>query len=346
MRAYILEMFGGSYDTEYVDKRLRIGKVHKCMGVSPKLYTTALRILHRLLDSELDEWGKGDSESTSQCKMALQKLFMFDIQLVFDTYIAGLVAEVEVTKNEVERYALGLEEQVAERTRELAELSRQDVLTGLANQMSFYEHLRRECSASERSGQPVCLLYMDLNNFKTINDTRGHQAGDRMLRLFAGALKAASREVDIPCRYGGDEFCLIMPRTVPAQASVVAKRLTVALDEAEDEDVTISMGIAVSEPSNPVAPDDLVKLADIQMYKAKAHSKDEPGHHIFIHDSDKAIEALAEMWGSASNQPKFAPQSATPAGDGETGETGDGAETDGGDGADDGDAPGVSSAAE
>ncbi len=310
MRAYILEIFGGTYDADYVNKRLRVGKVHKRIGVSPKLYTTALRILQSLLERELESEVDGAGAYAAERRVALQKLFMFDIQLVFDTYIASLVAELEVAKYEVERYALSLEEQVAERTRELAELSRLDPLTGIANQRSFYEHLRRECGAAERSSEPLGLLYIDLNGFKLVNDSRGHQAGDEVLMEVSTAVRQASRATDIACRYGGDEFYLIMPRTNAAQAPLIAQRIAEGFD-ASRIGVSLSMGIAIYDPAEPVGIDDLIKTADQQMYRAKAQSRGSRGHCVFM-DGSPALEPKHNVAQDAD--PHTAPAAALPAG--------------------------------
>ncbi|MDH5359046.1 MAG: protoglobin domain-containing protein [Gammaproteobacteria bacterium] len=170
MHRYILELFAGYYDSEYVNKRLRIGMVHKRIGVSPKLYISAVWLLHEILNEEIDESLQGDGTDEvvlrRAIKEAMNKLFMFDIQMVFDTYIASLVSEVEVAKKDLETYAESLEEQVALRTRQLESLSREDALTGLNNQRTFYEILRHEMAVTERHQEELSLIYFDLNGFK------------------------------------------------------------------------------------------------------------------------------------------------------------------------------------
>jgi diguanylate cyclase (GGDEF)-like protein len=280
MRSYILEMFEGQYDVTYVNKRLRIGKVHKRIGLSPKLYTTALRMLHELLEREVDRWHPSDDPSAAKLKQALQKIFMFDIQLVFDTYIASLVAEVQSAKDEVERYAANLEQQVIDRTLQLAEMSRQDMLTELQNQMAFHEHLRREYSAAERSGEPLCLIYIDLNDFKMVNDTKGHTVGDQLLAMTARMIKNNIRTTDIPCRYGGDEFCVIVPRTALADAKKTCLRILKAFEKEDAQGTSLSIGVAQLDLSNGMTMDDLVHAADANMYKAKQQHKDACGNYM------------------------------------------------------------------
>jgi diguanylate cyclase len=279
MRRYIMEMFSGEYDEDYVNKRLRIGKVHKRIGVSPKLYTTALRILHSLLDTEVREICGEDIERAETARDALNTIFMFDMQLVFDTYIASLVAEIESSKSELERYATGLEEQIRSRTREVEELSRMDMLTELINQRGFYEHLRRECSAVERGSEPLALIFLDLNDFKNINDSRGHFEGDRVLAEAGKIVSSSVRETDIACRYGGDEFAVLMPRTTLEKAAVTGRRMLENVAIADIDGLSFSIGIAVSSPEVPRGPDDLIRFADDAMYQAKLlYRKDQSSH--------------------------------------------------------------------
>lgn len=282
MRGYILEMFEGQFDADYVNKRLRIGKVHMRIGVSPKLYTTALRILHDLLEDEIEVIAADDDTLKSKYRKALQKVLMFDIQLVFDTYIASLVAKVDAGRDEIERYAVSLEGQVMERTRQLEEMSRTDMLTELINQRGFHEHLHRECGAVERAGQPMSLAFIDLNDFKLINDKQGHQAGDNMLTEMARLVRSSIRETDIACRYGGDEFAVIMPRTSIAEAEVLARRIMTNRETANMEGLNLSIGLAEAPPGGNVSPEDVMKAADQAMYQAKVRARNEAGTYLEI----------------------------------------------------------------
>jgi diguanylate cyclase (GGDEF)-like protein len=283
MRGYIMEMFGGLYDEAYVNTRLRVGKLHKRSGVSPKLYTTALRILHSLLRDEVKIIFGGDIERTDLTQEALNTIFMFDMQFVFDTYIGSLVAEVEAGRSEIERYALSLEDQIRDRTRQIEEMSRQDMLTGLINQRGFHEHLRRECSAVERGSDPLSLIVIDLNDFKQINDSKGHPEGDRVLTEVAKIVRQSARDTDISCRYGGDEFAILMPHTAQDDAAVLARRIITNLGEPNIDGLSFSIGIAVSAAQAPLTPSDLIKAADDAMYKAKlSYREDLRSHFISV----------------------------------------------------------------
>ena len=268
-RSYVLELFAGFYDMEYINSRLRIGMVHKRIGVEPKLYLAAIKTLKDTITETLQRHipDRGHCEQVVQ---ALHKLTYFDITLVFDTYIRAMLAEVELAKNRVSTYARSLEEKVATRTRELAELSQRDSLTGLYNQRAFREMLRRELITAKRRQTPLALVYLDVDKFKEVNDTRGHHAGDGILRMVGEAMKEVARECDLPCRCGGDEFGLILPDCSVGHAEEVCRRL-IEVFSRRVGDVALSIGIAQTGPLEFMDVDDLVRRADSRMYEAKTH---------------------------------------------------------------------------
>lgn len=286
MRGYILELFQGYYDAEYVNKRLRIGKVHMRIGVSAKLYVAAINQLENILALYFDQCPvvKDDLEAAETVRQSLHKLLLLDIQLVFDTYLASVHSQVETAREELEAYAESLEAVVEERTEQLRRLSTRDDLTGLANQRGFRDQLRREIAASERSGFPIALAYFDLNGFKQINDRKGHLAGDRVLVAVAQVMQGNVREIDIPCRNGGDEFCIIMPYTDGATAQTVCNRIAEAFDELGKDDIYFSMGVAVHQPGSGSDAGSLLARADALMYQAKAKTASEVGNFIMYQD--------------------------------------------------------------
>ncbi|WP_126457038.1 GGDEF domain-containing protein [Sulfuriflexus mobilis] len=281
MRRYILELFDGHYDEEYVNRRLRIGKVHQRIGVSPKLYIAAVHLLRKVLlkTITMQFFGKEESQEVKSLEQAINKLLMFDIQLVFDTYIASLISEVNMAKEEVADYARNLEDEVATRTRQLEELSLKDALTGLYNQRAFYDHLRREVANSERYQEVLSLCYFDLNGFKNLNDTEGHVEGDAVLELVGKVTMAELRDTDIGCRYGGDEFCLILPKTNPDEARVLTDRIIKTFEASENKGISFSLGITSMGPDEFMDIDSFVKHADALMYKSKAKSRKKPGFY-------------------------------------------------------------------
>lgn len=151
-RQYVLDLFSGVYDLDYVHNRLRIGLVHKRIGVEPKLYLSAIYSLKHLLQTYL-RTKLGSDDLYFKTLAALEKLFMFDIALVFDTYIRSLVSEIEASREKSERYALSLEEKVRERTEQLEELSRTDPLTGLLNSRHMNELLTIIANSGATAGK-------------------------------------------------------------------------------------------------------------------------------------------------------------------------------------------------
>ncbi len=150
-----------------------------------------------------------------------------------------------------------------------------DHLTDLHNQASFYEHLRRALARARRQNSKVAVLFIDLDDFKLINDSLGHREGDRLLREVAKRLKRCLREADIGARVGGDEFIVLLEDVGDASGAVrLAERFQAQLRAPFDDDVlssyrlytSASIGIAVGAGEQP---EELVHAADLAMYKAK-----------------------------------------------------------------------------
>ncbi|MCX7804496.1 MAG: GGDEF domain-containing protein [Planctomycetota bacterium] len=155
-------------------------------------------------------------------------------------------------------------------------LARTDSLTGAANLRCFTERLQLERERAARNGRPLTLVYMDLDDFKRVNDEDGHAAGDRLLHLFAQTVRKETRSVDLLGRVGGDEFCLLMPDTDSEQARAVLVRLQEKLEDMFREQghpVTMSVGV-VTFLKPPQTVDEMIGAADAAMYEAKNGGKD------------------------------------------------------------------------
>lgn len=152
-----------------------------------------------------------------------------------------------------------------------------DPLTGLYNRRYFETVLKKELTEQKRYGQAISCMMIDVDHFKAVNDTFGHETGDLVLKEIAGILKSSLREVDTVARWGGEEFCIMMPHTDISGAMVPAGRLLKAVggrrhEKVPDRAVTVSIGIACSGRDIDTA-DALVNAADLALYEAKRNGR-------------------------------------------------------------------------
>lgn len=157
-----------------------------------------------------------------------------------------------------------------------------DPLTGLYNANYFRESLEQELERTERSYLPTVLLMIDLDHFKQVNDNYGHEAGNAALIQTAKLIKDSTRRLDIQCRYGGEEFAVILPSTERAVAISVAERLRnmiadtpIMLDEKKSLTVTASMGLAVYQAGGLANVNQLIREADKYLYQAKESGRNQ-----------------------------------------------------------------------
>jgi diguanylate cyclase (GGDEF)-like protein len=154
------------------------------------------------------------------------------------------------------------------------DLSRTDPLTGLLNRRAFIEALERESARHRRFPRPLTLAYLDIDNFKGINDAHGHAAGDKLLIAVAGAMTSSVRDVDSVGRLGGDEFAILMPETDAVASKAAMKKVQAKLREATSErwPVTFSIGMMTFEKV-PKTAEEMIGLADELMYSVKQSGK-------------------------------------------------------------------------
>jgi len=159
----------------------------------------------------------------------------------------------------------------------LEALSHTDSLTTVHNHRFFHERLRQEQAAARRYGYNVSLLMLDIDDFKTVNDTYGHVTGDRVLRAVARALETELRETDVLCRYGGEEFTVILGHTPASQVHDVAERLRRAVGRLHEVDPSVPSPVTASFGGATLRPDErhdsLIDRADGALYRAKRAGK-------------------------------------------------------------------------
>lgn len=247
--------------------------------------TDRLRDLAGDVASDVGEHSSKMGEITSK----LQALDVADVEATG----AGLVTALSaiVTANEaLQRKLARAEKQIEAQAREInlhESQARTDSLTGIANRRAFDDEMARRGSEVARKGTPLSLIIMDIDFFKNFNDTHGHQAGDEVLRSVGKKLTETCRGMDLPCRYGGEEFAVVMPSTDLANAKPGAERIRSAIEkmivefQGKQLEVTTSIGLAQIAPGEQVAH--VLKRADDALYESKAAGRN-CGHW---HDGEK-----------------------------------------------------------
>jgi diguanylate cyclase (GGDEF)-like protein len=167
---------------------------------------------------------------------------------------------------------------VTELGRELAEQARTDSLTGALNRRAMEEAALRETARSTRHGNPLCMIVLDVDHFKHLNDTRGHAAGDCALQALVCQVKTMLRTNDLIARTGGEEFTIMLPETPASAGIVAAERVRKAIEalevpfENEPIRFTVSAGVAQFDPSGG-GWESMMRRADTAMYEAKEHGR-------------------------------------------------------------------------
>lgn len=155
-----------------------------------------------------------------------------------------------------------------------SQLARTDPLTGLLNSRAFADEARLELLRASRNRYEVAALYLDLDNFKALNDSKGHAAGDTLLADIGHTMKRSLRATDIVGRVGGDEFAVVLSGTSRAHAQATARRLQSAIhlvSSQTDPPVSVTVGVVTSDGSEGI--DAIIRRADDMMYRGKAASK-------------------------------------------------------------------------
>jgi len=171
--------------------------------------------------------------------------------------------------------------------REVKEMAIKDSLTGLYNRRYFEEHLTKELERARRYSSDLSFLILDIDHFKKVNDTYGHLNGDEILKSLAELMNATTRNIDIPVRYGGEEFVIILPETPPNGAMVIAERLRSRVEnhpfkligeiaeEVPEINISISIGLSHVKDSKTITAEELVEQGDRALYQAKSQGRNQ-----------------------------------------------------------------------
>ncbi|MEO8433338.1 MAG: diguanylate cyclase [Pyrinomonadaceae bacterium] len=167
-----------------------------------------------------------------------------------------------------------------------------DHLTGLANRRRFERKMEREIDRTRRYGRPFCLLILDIDHFKVVNDNYGHEAGDEVLRRLAKILQAGTRGIDLAARVGGEEFAILLTETNLQAGEEVAERLRAAVEGADVHEtarITASLGIA-EFPRSATTAQELFGAADAAMYEAKHEGRNLVKRAAELPNSDQPVD--------------------------------------------------------
>ena len=179
-------------------------------------------------------------------------------------------------------------------------IARTDILTGMANRLAFFETADMEIRKARRFDDPVSIVYIDIDNFKRVNDTQGHAEGDRLLKKAAETIMHNIREIDLAARIGGDEIGLLLVKTDITGAVTLAEKLKDRLDaqmQQQNWPVTFSMGVATF-PRIQASVGDMMNVADRLMYFAKKQGKNRIVQEIFVgrpEGEDQAKSSKSKM---------------------------------------------------
>lgn len=197
-----------------------------------------------------------------------------------------LHGELTTAQEQIEVKQLELESYMTE--------ARTDKLTGISNRRAFDEEIHRLFALRQRRASDLCLMMADIDHFKLFNDYHGHQVGDEMLQRVAGKFEESTRSTDIVCRYGGEEFAILLPRTKLADALYVAERSRTTVEALQfltgDSQLHVTVSIGVVEIQSDETIKEFVKRADAALYSAKL-----AGRNCVWHLSKPNVQQLDEV---------------------------------------------------
>lgn len=253
---YFSSLSCGEYDSDYVHHRLRVGIVHQQIGLEPPWYIGAYRKYLSGLIPLVVRLTENDPAALVPTWDALLKVVCFDMSLALDTYIQSRQQEILALKNYSEHMAS------------------HDPLTGLANRNLLMDRLSQALTYANRANRHVAVIFIDLDRFKNINDSLGHDAGDRVIVEVGERLQHSIREGDTVARLGGDEFVVVLSDVAREdEVAQIARKILAALERpmiilGHELSPVGSIGISLY-PKDGEDSQSLLKNADAAMYRAK-----------------------------------------------------------------------------
>ena len=258
-----ISSLGVNFDQhQYFEDRLRIGSIHQKIGIPQSLYLCSFQLLQSLLIRYIPENMRSNDAALENMLQFILKITALDMSLTVESYCAANISG----------FKKSLDSERGEKAR-LHKLAVTDWLTQLHNHSYSRNFLSNSLRQAKTDGLPLSIIMADLDNFKKINDRNGHLVGDQVLRIVAERMVSASREGDEICRYGGEEFLIILKNTDIAAGADVAERVRKHLRSDAihvrntEVNVSLSLGIAQAREGDDV--DTLIERADSALYVAK-----------------------------------------------------------------------------
>jgi diguanylate cyclase (GGDEF)-like protein len=261
-REYLRTLGVDFLSREYYESRLRVGLAHSRVGLSVGIYQCAYAWLQQLILERLPERIRAADADREAMTSFVLKITALDMSLALETYHLAEVRHLEASIDELR--------DAGEQLRQEATV---DLLTGVANRKSVLAALANALEEAEATREPLCVLMIDLDHFKSVNDSRGHVVGDEILCAVVKRIDAALRASDLVGRYGGEEFLVVLERTPLETAIEIGARIRSKVAESpigvRGANVPMTLSLGVAEARGREAVEDVVERADSALYAAK-----------------------------------------------------------------------------